>query len=64
MFAYLEGSAVGQELDDKIKSYKSVSYSSHTGGLVSMIDFCDKKLLRRNIGTYIYACKEEERKPT
>ena len=29
MFAHLEGSAVGQELDDKIKSYKSVSYTSH-----------------------------------
>ena len=28
MFAYLEGSAVGQELDDKIKFYKSVSYTS------------------------------------
>ena len=30
MFAYLERSAVGQELDDKIKSYKSVSYASHS----------------------------------
>ena len=47
MFAYLEGLAVGQELDDKIKSYKSVSYTSHRR--VGMIDFCDNKLLRRNI---------------
>ena len=29
MFAYLEGSAVGDELDKKIKFYKSVSYTSH-----------------------------------
>ena len=29
MFAYLEGSAVGQELDDKIKFYMSTSYTSH-----------------------------------
>ena len=29
MFAYLEGSAVGQELEEKIKFYKSVTYTSH-----------------------------------
>ena len=29
MFAYLEGSAVGVELEEKIKHYKSVSYTSH-----------------------------------
>ena len=29
MFAYLEGSAVGVELEEKIKLYKSVSYTSH-----------------------------------
>ena len=29
MSAYLEGSAVGQELEEKIKFYKSASYSSH-----------------------------------
>ena len=29
MFAYLEGSAVGHELEDRIKFYKSVSYTSH-----------------------------------
>ena len=29
MFAYLEGSAIGQELEEKIKFYKSASYSSH-----------------------------------
>ena len=29
MFAYLEGSAVGQELEKKIKFYKSQTYSSH-----------------------------------
>ena len=29
MFAYLEGSAVGVELEEKIKLYKSVSYASH-----------------------------------
>ena len=29
MFAYLEGSAVGGELEDKIKFYKSASYTSH-----------------------------------
>ena len=29
MFAYLEGSAVGQELEDKIKFYKSTSFTSH-----------------------------------
>jgi hypothetical protein len=29
MFAYLEGSAVGQELEEKIKFYKSASYTSH-----------------------------------
>ena len=29
MFAYLEGSAVGVELEEKIKVYKSVSYTSH-----------------------------------
>ena len=29
MFAYLEGSAVGPELEEKIKLYKSVSYTSH-----------------------------------
>ena len=29
MFAYLEGSGVGHELEDKIKFYKSASYSSH-----------------------------------
>ena len=29
MFAYLEGSTVGQELEDKIKFYKSTSYTSH-----------------------------------
>ena len=29
MFAYLEGSGVGHELEDRIKFYKSVSYTSH-----------------------------------
>ena len=29
MFAYLEGSAVGHELEEKIKFYKSASYTSH-----------------------------------
>ena len=29
MFAYLEGSAVGHELEEKIKFYKSVTYTSH-----------------------------------
>ena len=29
MFAYLEGSAVGQELEEMIKFYKSVTYTSH-----------------------------------
>ena len=29
MFAYLEGSGVGHELEEKIKFYKSASYSSH-----------------------------------
>ena len=29
MFAYLEGSAVGPELEEKIKLYKSVNYTSH-----------------------------------
>ena len=29
MFAYLEGSAVGVELEEKIKLYKSVSYTLH-----------------------------------
>ena len=29
MFAYLEGSNVGKELEEKIKFYKSVSYTSH-----------------------------------
>ena len=29
MFAYLEGSTVGQELEDKIKFYKTASYTSH-----------------------------------
>ena len=29
MFAYLEGSAVGSELEEKIRQYKSVSYTSH-----------------------------------
>ena len=29
MFAYLEGSAVGGELEERIKFYKSVNYTSH-----------------------------------
>ena len=29
MFAYLEGSAFGPELEEKIKLYKSVSFTSH-----------------------------------
>ena len=29
MYAYLEGSAVGSELEEKIRQYKSVSYTSH-----------------------------------
>ena len=29
MFAYLEGANVGQELEDKIKFYKTTSYASH-----------------------------------
>ena len=29
MFAYLEGSAVGHELEEKIKYYKSATYTSH-----------------------------------
>ena len=29
MFAYLEGSGVGHELEEKIKFYKSSSYTSH-----------------------------------
>jgi hypothetical protein len=29
MFAYLEGSAVGAELEEKINQYESVSYTSH-----------------------------------
>ena len=29
MFAYLEGSAVGSELEERIKFYKSASYTSH-----------------------------------
>ena len=29
MFAYLEGSAVGDELEEKIKCYKSSTFTSH-----------------------------------
>ena len=29
MFAYLEGSAVGDELEVKIKCYKSTTFTSH-----------------------------------
>ena len=30
MFAYLEGSAVGAELEERLKFYKSVSYTPHS----------------------------------